>query len=166
MQNYTTKNTSVNTTRTPAVYGKVRWNKCPCGTIALDWGCGKDTSLACNLLSQYGIIHMGYDPNWKSHEDNSRAISLLGKASVFICSNVLNVIDDDCVVIDICKQASKHKHFFVAVYEGDKSGIGKRSKADCYQRNAKLKDYLAFFDPDESICIKNGVLTNSPELIK
>ena len=163
MQKYTSKNTSVNTTRVPAVYNKVCWDKLPEGARILDWGCGKDTTLTSQALAKYGLIHIGYDPNWKSDEDNKHAESLLGKADVFVCSNVLNVIDDDNVVQDICCKAAQHKYFFIYVYEGDKSGIAKCSKSDCYQRNAKTKSYAKFF---KDVYVKNGVLTNAPEMIK
>jgi hypothetical protein len=169
MQKYTSKNTSVNTTRAPAVYNKVRWDKLPEGVRVLDWGCGKDTTLTSSLLAKHGLIQVGYDPNWKSEEDNKQAEALLGEAEVFVCSNVLNVIDDDNIVKDICNKAFQHKYFFITVYEGDKSGIGKCSKENCYQRNAKVKSYLQYFSDDAihgGVYIKNGVLTNALNLIK
>lgn len=168
MQNYTSKNTSVNTTKLPAVYGKVHWDKLPPGARVLDWGCGKDTTLTQQILDRYGSIYIGYDPNWKSDEDNKYAESLLSQAEVFVCSNVLNVIDDDNVIRDICSKAAQHKYFFITVYEGDKSGMGKRSKADCYQRNERVKDYLKFFPTSavhDGLYIKNGVITNMINII-
>ena len=81
-------------------------------------------------------------------------------------SNVLNVIDDDDMIRDICSKAARHKHFFITVYEGDKSGAGRRSKEDCYQRNEKIKSYVKFFHTDKGIYVKNGVITNALEMIK
>lgn len=169
MQKYTSKNTSVNTTRVPAVYNKVHWDKLPKGVRVLDWGCGKDTTLTSGLLDKYGLVHVGYDPNWKSEEENKVAEFCVGEADVFVCSNVLNVIDDDNVVRDICSKAAQHKYFFIYIYEGDRSGVAKCSKADCYQRNAKTKSYmkyLPFTAIQNGACVKNGVLTNAPEMIK
>jgi hypothetical protein len=169
MQNYTSKNTSVNTTRVPAIYNKVRWDKLPEGVRVLDWGCGKDTTLTNGMLEKHGLVHVGYDPNWKSEVENMAAISLLGIVDAFVCSNVLNVIDDDDIVRDICRKASQHKYFFITVYEGDKSGVGKRSKEDCYQRNAKIKSYMQYFTDQaihDGLYVKNGVLTNSLKMIK
>ena len=163
MQKYTSKNTSVNTTKLPAVYSKVCWDKLPLSAWVLDWGCGKDTTLIKERLNKYGFGYIGFDPNWLSDKDNKIAESCLGIAHVFICSNVLNVIDDDNVIKDICSKAVKHKYFFITVYEGDKSGVGKRSKEDCYQRNEKIKSYMKFF---KNVYVKNGVLTNAPEMIK
>ena len=169
MQKYTSKNTSVNTTRVPAVYNKICWDKLPAGVKVLDWGCGKDTALTSNMLEQNGLVHVGYDPNWKSEVENVAAVSLLGIANAFVCSNVLNVIDDDDIVRDICDKAAKHEYFFITVYEGDKSGIGKRSKEDCYQRNEKIKSYCKYFSDQaihNGLYIKDGVLTNSLKMIK
>ena len=166
MQNYTSKNTSVNTTKLPAVYNKVRWDKLPQYTKVLDWGCGKDTTLINNTLDRHGLVHVGYDPNWKSEMENEAAISLLGMVDAFVCSNVLNVIDDDAVVRDICQKAMQHKYFFITVYEGDGSGIGKRSKNDCYQRNAKIKLYMKYFSDFNGLYIKKGIITNTPNMIK
>jgi hypothetical protein len=169
MQKYTSKNTSVNTTKLPAVYSKVHWDKLPPGVRVLDWGCGKDTTLTQQTLVKHGLVHIGYDPHWLSTKHNKVAEKWLGLAGAFVCSNVLNVIDDKDVIRDICYKAAQHKHFFVTVYEGNKSGIGKRSKEDCYQRNEKVKDYLKFF-PDSAVhdglYIKNGVITNSLNMIK
>ena len=93
MQKYTSKNTSVNTTRAPAVYNKVCWDKLQADVKVLDWGCGKDTTLINNTLERHGLVHVGYDPNWKSEMENEAAISLLGMVDAFVCSNVLNVIE-------------------------------------------------------------------------
>lgn len=169
MQKYTSKNTSVNTTRVPAVYNKVCWDKLPACVKVLDWGCGKDTTLTSEMLDKHGLVHVGYDPNWKTEIENVAATSLLGIAEAFVCSNVLNVIDDDDIIRDICDKAAQHKYFFITVYEGDKSGVGKRSKEDCYQRNEKVKSYLKYFNNQaihDGLYIKNGVLTNSLKMIK
>jgi len=169
MQNYTSKNTSVNITKLPAVYSKVHWDKLPPGARVLDWGCGKDATLTKQTLDKHGLVHIGYDPNWLSVEDNKVAEKWLGLAGAFVCSNVLNVIDDEQAIRDICYKAAQHKYFFITVYEGDKSRIGKRSKEDCYQRNEKVKAYLRFFPTEtivKGICIKKGVITNAPDMIK
>lgn len=166
MQKYTSKNTSVNTTKLPVVYNKVCWDKLTEGTRVFDWGCGKDTTLTNQMLEKHGLVLLGYDPNWKSEKDNKIAKSWLGLARVFVCSNVLNVIDDDNVIKDICIKASLHEYFFITVYEGDKSGVGKCSKEDCYQRNMKTISYMQYFPTQDNVYVKKGVLTNAPDLIK
>lgn len=166
MQKYTSKNTSVNTTKLPAVYNKVCWDKLPRGTIVFDWGCGKDIKLTSKTLIKYGLMFVGYDPNWIAEEHNKIALECLDITDVFVCSNVLNVIDDDDVIRDICDIASKHEYFFITVYEGDQSGVGRQSKEDCYQRNEKIKAYVKFFYTDKDVYVKKGVITNRPDLIK
>lgn len=166
MQKYTSKNTSVNTTKLPAVYNKVCWDKLPQNILVLDWGCGRNVDLVSKELIKYGLVHIGYDPNWRSEEANTLAFACVDENDVFICSNVLNVIDDDEIIKDICKRASQHRYFFITVYEGDKSGVGKCSKEDCYQRNMKTKSYIQYFPTKDNVYVKKGVLTNAPNLIK
>ena len=52
----------------------------------------------------------------------------------------------------------------VTVYEGDKSGAGRVTKADCYQRNERIGEYLKYFG--EGFVVKKGVITNRPEFVK
>jgi hypothetical protein len=91
-----------------------------------------------------------------------------------ICSNVLNVISDISIVFDIVRKifnkvTLRKQAIFVTVYEGDKSGVGKITKKDCYQRNQVLSDYLKYFNAvfcTNDFVIKKGVITNHPEYIK
>ena len=84
------------------------------------------------------------------------------------CSNVLNVVDSDEVVAGIAgfltACAISGAAVFITVYEGDKSGVGRPTKADCYQRNEKIADYLKYFD--KSFMVKKGVITNRPDFVK
>ena len=91
-----------------------------------------------------------------------------------ICSNVLNVISDNEIIYYILNRIRDfivyHKQaIFVTVYEGNKSGIGKITKKDCYQRNEPLSNYLKYFNDvfcTNDFVIKKGVITNHPEYIK
>ena len=52
----------------------------------------------------------------------------------------------------------------ITVYEGNKSGIGKASKKDCWQENRVTKDYI--FDIENhfsSVKIKNGLIYSYKE---
>lgn len=172
MQNFSSKNTSVNTKQLPAVYSKINWEKLPKHMLSiLDYGCGRDTTYLEDWLKfcQRVPHYIKFDPNWCSKEENNYAEECMGFANIFICSNVLNVIDDEKVIENICYKASKHPIYFITVYEGDKSGVGKQSKEDCYQRNEKTRHYFRFFPNDQvigSLTFKKGVLTNRPDLIK
>lgn len=87
--------------------------------------------------------------------------------NLVISSNVLNVIDDEEAVqdaVDYIIEKSALGAYAVTVYEGDKSGHGRQTGVDQWQRNEKLKDYLKYF-PSDAV-IRKGVITNAPELIK
>jgi len=78
-----------------------------------------------------------------------------------ICSNVLNVIDDEDtlrftgIILSHIAWNTGGK-MFVTVYEGDRSGIGRQTGPDQYQRNAPLREYLKYFPIAE---IRSGMIT-------
>lgn len=164
MQTFTSAETSINKNRLPAVYNKVSFSF---GDVVLDYGCGKYTDHIKNSLPD-GVRYLPIDPYNKTEEENKNSAGWLYMLTLFnrcpvtvICSNVLNVIDDVETIkaianklTDIVKRTSGR--LFVTVYEGDKSGNGKQTKKDCYQRNEKLSDYLRFFP---GAIIKNGMIT-------
>ena len=83
-----------------------------------------------------------------------------GKSVDVVCSNVLNVIDDDDTIRKICQRieyiAEKSGgRGFVTVYEGDKTGIGRRSGFDQYQRHEKLTEYIKYF---KNARVYNGMI--------
>ena len=93
-------------------------------------------------------------------------------ADVFICSNVLNIIKENDIIQDIIETMAykslkntnriEHKPFFVTIYDGDKSGIGRQSQDDCWQRNLKLQSYLDDFNWGFMYPVKyKGVITNN-----
>ena len=166
MQKYTSKNTSVNTTKLPAIYNKIDWKKLLADYDEVihvwDMGCGKETSHIMGFLNQLGIAYHGYDPYWiNGHNENyfDEMFRLAWKPNhldVFICSNVLNVIYP-WERMESFKRwfVQKSCMYFISVYEGDKSGEGKESKDDCWQWNKPLKDYITW--PDDEV-IRKGVL--------
>ena len=68
-----------------------------------------------------------------------------GKYNTILISNVFNVIAEDEIILQIlktCKELLESDgRVLITVYEGDKSGKGKSSKKDCYQRNARTAAY-------------------------
>ena len=50
------------------------------------------------------------------------------------------------MIINEIIKLSNTKPYFFKIYEGNKSGVGKQTKKDCWQRNQKTKDYLQQFD--------------------
>ena len=132
MQKYTSANTSINSTKLPKIYRLVA-EKIPTKANVIDYGCGK-------FFDNYklGFNCVGYDPYNRPHEELLRR-----KYDYALCSNVLNVImelEQRTKLLETLKKLSKT--VFITVYEGDKSGKGKVSKADCYQLNRRAGDYI------------------------
>ncbi len=166
-QRHSSKNTSINTTRLPAVYNKVDWSRYtnPVDNYCIvDIGCGcietqkliRNKLKSCNIRNFYP-----WDPYHKcivSPVITEHYISNPRLNKVVICSNVLNVIDDDTALMstiqDLCNMIVirlpdgnyRMNPCYVTVYEGNKSGIGRETKKDCWQRNECLSLYLRKFN--------------------
>lgn len=183
-QTYTSAATSINAAKLPAVYTRVSDFAYQWADKLLDYGCGRYV----DHLMKYTIDHSslnededyrfcgwyGYDRYNRPEKWNAEALEGFSESEkpfmkrMIFCSNVLNVIDSDEVVAGIAgfltAFAITGAAVMVTVYEGDKSGVGKPTKADCYQRNEKVGEYLKYFGAGFSI--KKGVITNRPEFIK
>lgn len=130
-QKYTSANTSINSTKMPRIYSLVS-DRISDNDIVIDYGCGKYFD-NYNLDSRF----FGYDPYNRPDE---RVLN--SEYNIALCSNVLNVIMEREQRIDLLKKLKNlAKKTFITVYEGDKSGVGKVSKNDCYQLNRKVSDY-------------------------
>ena len=142
MQNYSSAMTSINSRKLPAGY-KVMHKMFENGEIShvreiLDYGCGRYVKHISADAMNYCDIWNGYDLNWYSNKE-----ALLTNKNLTICSNVLNVIDSDDVIDDIMLLLGHISDTVIfTVYEGNKSGVGKVTKNDCYQRNEKLSAYV------------------------
>lgn len=141
-QKYSSKNTSINSIKLPAIYNKYDFEK---GSTILDYGCGKYVNHIKNKMNDNGCTWYGYDKYNQTDEFNDVAERLMEHKDYFdvgICSNVLNVIDNLDVIKDIIrkiKDCCKTAVFFI--YEGNRSGEGNISKKDCWQRNEKTIKY-------------------------
>lgn len=172
-QYFSSANTSINSTKLPAVYNKVDWQSLghtfgSCGGFGVfDYGCGKYTTHIEDFLDdQIGAEYFPYDKFNKCAESNeySEQAILDGWVNCCVCSNVLNVIMEECIIGDIANTIQNmNVPYFVTVYEGDKSGAGRATKEDCYQRNEKVQEYLKYFP---NAVIRKGVITNAPEFLK
>ena len=151
MQKFTSANTSINRNKLPKVYRKV-----PITGAVLDYGCGKYISHIKHFLWDNDAYLLPYDPYNQTHEVNWRTIRELKRIRdekeplTIVCSNVLNVIDDDETVQDICERIERWINdtdgiAYITVYEGNKSGVGKQTGKDQYQRNEPLVFYRKFF---------------------
>lgn len=143
LQNHTSASTSINSAKVPAVFRKADFCK---GTVNLDFGGGKyDT--ATEYLKTKDVENLIYDPFNRSKEHNAEVINRLFDKGADSCtlSNVLNVIDNKDARISALLGAwglmKKGAILWVTAYEGDRSGIGRETKKDCWQNNMKLGDY-------------------------
>lgn len=146
---YTSKNTSIKNNVATAIKKfppkKSEW--------VIDYGCGRSPETTkkyiCDNVKDFDIQgkYIPYDPNWNFTISNDmiEVIELWG-VEVIYCCNVLNVIKDKSNIyaiinIIISFMSSKSKAYF-QIYEGNKSGIGRQTKPDCYQRNEKTTEYI------------------------
>ena len=144
MQTYTSANTSINSKQVPAVFKKVNWSS---DSINFDLGGGKyDT--ATEYLDGLGVTNLIYDPYNRSraHNDRVLAIAINHRPDSCTISNVLNVIMEPDVRTDTLRFAKavlkSGGSCFITVYEGDKSGVGRVTKGNCYQNNKRLAEYI------------------------
>ena len=171
IQEITSKNTSINFSKLPAIYNKIDFSKFGNGFNVLDYGCGKFNN-GRDYIDSIGGNWWGYDPFNRTEKDNM--LSFGNYYDCIICSNVLNVISDVTFIWDIIRKIfnkieNREQAIFVTVYEGDKSGVGRITKNDCYQRNQITADYIRYFNDTfctKDFVVKHGVITNHPEYIK
>ena len=151
-QTYTSAATSINSGRLPAVYGRIPYFT---GRVVLDWGCGRYTDHIRAALPGH-LAYLPYDPFNQPEEVNRDTLALVRIAVhtqtpvTVICSNVLNVIDNEDEIRSIAAwiQYIVQKTGgigYVTVYEGNRSGTGRKTGPDQYQRNAPIRDYLKYF---------------------
>ena len=162
-QPITSKYTSINSSKLPAVYNKIDWEMLmsqwmkehdgenPLG-IVLDYGCGRYTQHIQDFVNEKGFFYIGYDPYWNKIDfmNEIEQVSKINGGGVvaIICSNVLNVIPSwmavkglDAILKSLAFSYA-NKRLFTTVYEGDKSHVGRETKKDCWQWNRPTKSYL------------------------
>ena len=92
--------------------------------------------------------YTAYDPY--NIKDNINLDDYNGYFDTIYCTNVLNVIYDAYNILEIIENIAKLLKIdgiaIFTMYEGDKSGIGKETKPDCWQRNSKTKAYTWLFE--------------------
>ena len=162
MQKYTSAATSINRTKLPAVYRKAKLHD----GIVFDYGCGKYTDHIEQYVKAPHRVYLPYDPYNQPDDVNRFSVTLVINAMHVhypvdvICSNVLNVIAEDAEVASIARHIEEIVTAtggtgYVTVYEGDRSGTGRATGRDQYQRNAPLRDYLRFF---HNATVKNNMI--------
>lgn len=151
MQTITSKNTS--RVQIPYLHKHpIAQAACICSHV-LDYGAGLSHELAREQVLRNGAdAYEWYDPYWNSNAGNVHAL-LNGPYDVVLCSNVLNVINDDESLYQAVYQMLAHvRHdeqgngvVLITVYEGDKSGEGRVTR-DGYQRNLRTSAYVEMLE--------------------
>ena len=143
-QEYDSANTSINSTKLPAIYRLVKFQP---GDVVLDYGGGKFDN-AVNYLADKDVTLLVYDPYNRTDEHNREVLHILkenGGADATVCSNVLNVIKEPQVRFSILKNIQKLTKpggkIYITVYEGSGTGNEGPTKSG-YQLNRKTADYL------------------------
>ena len=155
-QNFTSARTSMNVRHLPRVYGLI---PTPARhSILFDYGAGRYTDHIRAALPN--VVYCPFDPYNQPDDVNATSLTFLFNAMhirypvTVVCSNVLNVIDDDDeirkiatrIVVAVVRSGGTG---YVTVYAGDRSGIGRQTGPDQYQRNQPLEAYLPLFQfPD------------------
>ncbi len=167
-QEYSSKNTSINKNKLPAIYNRINWNKLMEDwktnhnsekPIVLDYGCGRYIEHIQKFVEDLGFEYVGYDLYWRNEVDIHEC-----KPAVVICSNVLNVIKEAQIVRSIMLTLYEYNvPYYITVYEGDGKENGKVTSKTSYQRNEPINNYADLVKWDTSI--KKKVLT-SKEYVK
>lgn len=154
MATITSANTSINSAKLPATFSKIHFEP---HTTNLDYGGGKFDN-ASEFLHNQGISNLVYDPYNRTQAHNEAVVARLreiGGADSVTCNNVLNVIQDDndmrTAIRNCARWMKGAAPAYFKIYEGDKSGHGRITKPDCYQRNWPA----AMYEPYLKECFRN-----------
>lgn len=139
-QKFTSKGTSINSSKSPVIYSLKKAVESMTGKRVIDIGGGKfDTAI--ETAKKYGALVFIYDPYNRTEEHNTSVLN--GAYDVAVLSNVLNVINSSSARADVIKLAAqKSSQILITVYEGNKSGVGKQTSADSWQENRCTADYV------------------------
>lgn len=143
-QEYTSANTSINSSKLPAIFKLI--NLSP-NTINLDFGGGRFDN-ATEYLASEDVTNLIYDPYNRSSEHNKNVLDTIRKnngADTATCSNVLNVIKEEnarrTVIQNIYNLLKSNGTAYFTVYEGTGKGNEGATKSG-YQLNRKTTDYV------------------------
>ena len=148
-QEFTSKKTSINSNKLPAIFGKSnsKYVILGTGTTNLDYGGGRFDNVT-EYLSGRGVRNLVYDPYNRTKEHNDDVIRVLqeqGLADTATLSNVLNVIKEQEVRNNVLQNLSKlvkpGGQVYITVYEGTGKGDEGPTSAG-YQLNRRTEDYL------------------------
>ena len=145
-QEYTSKDTCINTVS--AIYKQIGFGMI---STILDYGGGKYDTNAQYMKEKYECTVLVYDPYNRDIKHNRRVLEYFTKrpAQYVVCSNVLNVIKEDEIIIEVLRHIyslmDKGGFLYIKVYERDKTGTGCKTTKG-WQRNQKLDEYIPFIE--------------------
>jgi len=129
------------------------------GKHVFDFGAGKEGKVD-EFMKQKEFGYWPYDPFNRSPQTNNLSLAALPACDFVLCSNVLNVLEDQYLetVIDELSAfafATKARVCYVTVYH--KSSLPKnRQVGDHFQRNEPLDWYKEKLEKKFDVVIKNG----------
>lgn len=134
-------------------------------TRVLDYGGGK-YDLNTEYMAKRSVTVSVYDKFNRTAEHNAKVLKDAHQdaPNYVVCSNVLNVIMEDEIIMGILSEIRNFKtKTIIAVYEGNGKGIGKETTKG-YQRNQKLAAYIPMVEQYFTIISKkNGILECMPK---
>lgn len=143
-QEFDSADTSINSSKLPAVYKLI---SVPKGTVGVDFGGGRFNN-AVEHIRDLGATLCVYDPYNRTAQHNREMLRTLkanGGADWAVNSNVLNVIKEQearqSVLRNISKITKSGAPIYITVYEGRGDAKGGPTKSG-YQLNRKTQDYL------------------------
>jgi hypothetical protein len=148
IQQLTSKNTSINKNKLPKIISGIQKVK---GWIEnsrnLDLGGGKYDNVTAYLNKTFNIENIIYDPFNRSKEHNEMVGKFIEKNKVdtVTISNVLCVIRENEIKLRTLMQAYEALKpggmVYISVYEGNKTGIGRKTGTDQWQENSIISNY-------------------------
>ena len=117
------------------------------GNRNMDLG-GGTYDLATEHLKQLGVRNLVLDPFNRPFEETDRILEelFLESADTGTCFNVLNVISEPharLLVLETLHTMVKPEGLiYIDVHPGDRSGVGRITKKDCWQENRVLDTYV------------------------
>lgn len=129
------------------------------GKHVFDFGAGKEGKVD-EFMEQKEFGYWPYDPFNRSEQVNNLSLTALPACDFIVCSNVLNVLEDQHLETAIDELsaftfATKMRVCYVTVYH--KSSLPKNRKVgDHFQRNEPLDWYKEKLEEKFDVVIKNG----------
>lgn len=165
LQNYSSAKTSLPSNE-PKGFKLIDWQK---GTVNLDLGGGK-TTFGTDYLKKQDVKNLVFDFNYSiSHNKEIAEYVKKNKVDTVTCFNVLNVLDTDAAIENMCLMAAKALKadgtaYFQVYYK--KGGKGASQNGQSYQQGEPLSFYVPFVEKYFDDVRKKGDLIIATKPIK